>query len=103
MLFMDCRGFEDAYEDADEDTATEGPPARDRGGKRRRGSAKTNTRRKQARKDPHSDKAEAILAAGSHALTMHEDGQGQPATEMLGPAAPAVAEGNQQELEPETF
>lgn len=65
----------------------EGQALRGRG-RRRRGSAKAaSARRKQAKKGPQSDLAEAILAAGSNALRLHDKQQGPPATESLGPPA----------------
>ncbi|KAK9818887.1 hypothetical protein WJX74_007800 [Apatococcus lobatus] len=86
-------GFEDAYEEADDGPLMEGQATRGRG-RRRRGSAKASmARRKLAKKGPQTDLTEAILAAGSNALHLHDKPQGPPAADTLQP--PASHGGNQ--------
>ncbi len=106
LLLFICRGFEDAYEDAEDETALEGPAPKAKGGRRRRGGAKSAQRRKSVKRAPQIDQAEAILAAGSNALHMHDTAHGPPAMEKLDAPVPQAVEPRQphrQEPQAEIF
>ena len=103
-LLRGCRGFEDAYEDADDGHGQDGPGLRGKGSKRRKGASKAAARRKPARRAPQIDQAEAILAAGSNALYMHDTAQGGPAAvEVADAPVPQASEPQPQEPQSEIF